>query len=542
MAAFMQAWRNAFQKQLSTTVDVYGVTLARFIFALPLALIYISCLYHFQPLTESVHFNLRFAIYVLIAALSQIAATALMVQLFKQKNYAIGVGLAKSEAVLAAIIAVVFLSDHLSLLGWFGVAVGGFAVFLMSKGRDFSDFSVQTLCIGIGSGLCFAITSLLVREASLELDNLPFIHRAAWVLLMVIATQCCLLLMYLGIFRRATLWAMWQRIGLTFRVSLCSFLASLGWFSAMSMQSVPIVKTLGQVEIIFSMLISAYFFKEKLARAEHLGILLVVIAAFLLQALASKCFDEIWHPSYFIAYGGGSLIIFALAFFLYRKYFQCRLTESGVLAMGASMSNTGFIGTAILTMLIGQHAAIYLSLTLIIENLLIVALTLVIAEVGMQQHQVTSQLLKQTLYNVIKNPVILSIVLGMLCVILNIQLPFYVVQVLEMLGKTASPIALFVIGASLVGMSLKSLNMQSVILVGFKIVLMPLTIFVLFSILPNVSQEMLYAGTLLAALPMPIVLGILGQNYGLSDKALTALMLSTIFGFIGISSLIALWW
>ncbi len=281
MAAFMQAWRNAFQKQLSTTVDVYGVTLARFIFALPLALIYISCLYHFQPVTDSVHFNLRFAIYVLIAALSQIAATALMVQLFKQKNYAIGVGLAKSEAVLAAIIAVLFLSDHLSLLGWFGVAVGGFAVFLMSKGRDFSDFSVQTLCIGIGSGLCFAITSLLVREASLELDNLPFIHRAAWVLLMVIGTQCFLLLMYLGIFRRATLWAMWQRIGLTFRVSLCSFLASLGWFSAMSMQSVPIVKTLGQVEIIFSMLISAYFFKEKLARAEHLGIVLVVVAAFL---------------------------------------------------------------------------------------------------------------------------------------------------------------------------------------------------------------------------------------------------------------------
>lgn len=281
MAAFMQAWRNAFQKQLSTTVDVYGVTLARFIFALPLALIYINCLYHFQPVIESVHFNLRFAIYVLIAALSQIAATALMVQLFKQKNYAIGVGLAKSEAVLAAIIAVVFLSDHLSLLGWFGVAVGGFAVFLLSKGRDFSDFSVQTLCIGIGSGLCFAITSLLVREASLELDNLPFIHRAAWVLLMVIGTQCFLLLMYLGIFRRATLLAMWQRIGLTFRVSLCSFLASLGWFSAMSIQSVPIVKTLGQVEIIFSMLISAYFFKEKLARAEHLGIVLVVIAAFL---------------------------------------------------------------------------------------------------------------------------------------------------------------------------------------------------------------------------------------------------------------------
>ncbi len=281
MAAFMQAWRNAFQKQLSTTVDVYGVTLARFIFALPLAFIYIVSLYHFQPIVEVVHFNPRFATYIFIAAISQIAATALMVQLFKQKNYAIGVGLAKSEAILAAIVAVIFLSDHLSILGWVGVVIGGFAVFLMSKGRGFSDFSLQTLCIGIGSGLCFAITSLLVREASLELTNLPFIHRAAWVLICVIGTQCSLLLIYLGIFRRVTLWAMWQRVGLTFRVSLCSFLASLGWFSAMSMQSVPIVKTLGQVEIIFSMLISAFFFREKLARAEHLGIILVVIAAFL---------------------------------------------------------------------------------------------------------------------------------------------------------------------------------------------------------------------------------------------------------------------
>lgn len=281
MAAFMQAWRNAFQKQLSTTVDVYGVTLARFIFALPLAFIYIVSLYHFQPIVEVVHFNPRFATYIFVAAISQIAATALMVQLFKQKNYAIGVGLAKSEAILAAIVAVIFLSDHLSILGWVGVVIGGFAVFLMSKGRGFSDFSLQTLCIGVGSGLCFAITSLLVREASLELTNLPFIHRAAWVLICVIGTQCSLLLIYLGIFRRVTLWAMWQRVGLTFRVSLCSFLASLGWFSAMSMQSVPIVKTLGQVEIIFSMLISAFFFKEKLARAEHLGIILVVIAAFL---------------------------------------------------------------------------------------------------------------------------------------------------------------------------------------------------------------------------------------------------------------------
>ena len=49
LAAFMQAWRNAFQKQLSKEVNVAGVTLARFIWASPLAALYLWALYLWQP-------------------------------------------------------------------------------------------------------------------------------------------------------------------------------------------------------------------------------------------------------------------------------------------------------------------------------------------------------------------------------------------------------------------------------------------------------------------------------------------------------------
>lgn len=281
MAAFMQAWRNAFQKQLSSSVDVYGVTLARFIFGLPLAVVYVWLLYRLRPVSVATEFTTLYWIYIVIGGFSQIVATALMVQLFKQKNYAVGVGLAKSEAILAAIVAVVFLQDALSVLAWVGVVIGGVAVFLLSQGKRGESLSWSTLCIGLGSGLSFAITSLLVREASLELAALPYLHRAAWVLVSVIGFQCVLMLTYLGLCRRHTLVAMWQRVGLTLKVSVCSFMASLGWFSAMSMQSVPIVKTLGQVEIVFSLLISMFFFKEKLAKADHWGLILVVIAALL---------------------------------------------------------------------------------------------------------------------------------------------------------------------------------------------------------------------------------------------------------------------
>ncbi|WP_130802358.1 DMT family transporter [Acinetobacter ihumii] len=279
MAAFMQAWRNAFQKQLSTTVDVYGTTLARFIFSPIFAFSYLGLLYLHQPVKVQVYFSAQFWLYIIIAGVSQIYATALMVKLFQQRNYAIGVGLAKSEAILAAIVGVIFLQAHLSMWGWLGVLIGAVAVFLLSKGRAHTQLSMATLFMGLGSGLCFAITSLLVREASLELSMLPFLHRAAWVLCSLISFQCLIMLLYLGLFSRHTLYAMWQRIGTTFKVSVCSFLASLGWFSAMSMQTVAIVKTLGQIEILFSLLISAFFFKEKLAATDHLGLGLVIIAA-----------------------------------------------------------------------------------------------------------------------------------------------------------------------------------------------------------------------------------------------------------------------
>ncbi|WP_312106397.1 DMT family transporter [Acinetobacter venetianus] len=279
MAAFMQAWRNAFQKQLSTSVDAYGTTLARFLFSPLFAFSYLAFLYVQKPVTAVVHFSDKFWFYIVIAGVSQIFATALMVMLFQQKNYAIGVGLAKSEAILAAIVGVIFLQEHLTTWGWVGVLIGAVAVFLLSKGRQHTELSMKTLMIGLGSGLCFAITSLLVREASLELTMLPFLHRAAWVLCCLISFQCIIMLLYLGIFSRETLYRMWQRLGLVFKVSVCSFLASVGWFSAMSMQTVAIVKTLGQVEILFSLLISAFFFKEKLAKTDHLGLWLVIVAA-----------------------------------------------------------------------------------------------------------------------------------------------------------------------------------------------------------------------------------------------------------------------
>lgn len=283
LAAFMQAFRNAFQKKLSVSVPVMGVTLARFLFGAPLAALYLCGLYHWGDAPAApAQLPTLFVLYAVAAALMQIVATSLMVKVFTFNNYAIGAGLAKSEAIFAAILGVMFFASSLTPLGWLGVLVGAVAVFLLSGLKSLRDLDGRTLIYGAGSGLSFALTSLWVREASLSL-GLPFPYGAAWVLLLVLTIQTVTLLVYLALKSPETLQKMRLQPKLVLITSIASCVGSLGWFTAMSLQTVPLVKTLGQIEVLFTLLISVFWLKEKLKSQDLWGLALIVLAAVLVM-------------------------------------------------------------------------------------------------------------------------------------------------------------------------------------------------------------------------------------------------------------------
>ncbi|MGF1701463.1 multidrug transporter [Photobacterium makurazakiensis] len=280
-AAFCQSWRNALQSKLSKKLDIAGVTLARFIWASPLALVYLYGLYEWQP-ADIPNLSVTSISFILSAAIMQIAATALMVVLFKQKNFAVGAGLAKCEAPVAALFGVLFFGTTLTYWGWLGVGIGAIAVLILSSPGKLNHISLKTVAIGLACSSAFALTSLWIREASLSL-SLPFPHSAAWVLFLVISIQTLILVSYLLIRDRQALRLMFKERKLVLMTSITSFLGSLGWFSAMSLQSVPYVKTLGQVEIFFMMLISAFWLKEKTQLKDFFALALVAIAAILVM-------------------------------------------------------------------------------------------------------------------------------------------------------------------------------------------------------------------------------------------------------------------
>lgn len=277
----MQTWRNAFQSNLSQHVNTSGVTLARFLFATPIAAIYLFALYSYQPQAIP-NFNNTFVLYIVIASVVQIFATAFMVMLFKQKNFAVGAGLAKSEALAAGVLGVLFFGSQLSALGWLGIAVGTCAVFILSGFTSRSTLNIKTVLIGLASGTCFALTMLFVREASLELD-VPFPYSAAWSLLWVLCIQTVLLGSYIFYREPETFTQLKRYPKITLAISFTSCIGSIGWFSAAALQYVAYVKTVGQIEILFTIILSVLWLKQPVNKNEIFGLLLISIAAILVM-------------------------------------------------------------------------------------------------------------------------------------------------------------------------------------------------------------------------------------------------------------------
>ncbi|TAP17356.1 multidrug transporter [Alteromonas sp. KUL17] len=277
----MQTVRNALQSKLSGAVNISGVTLSRFILAPPIALVYLLILYNGNE-SQLPQFSGSFIVVVLFASLLQIAATSLMVILFKQKNFAIGAGLAKSEALVAGVVGMLFFGSYLTPLGWAGIVIGGIAVFVLSSGNRLHGISLKTMAIGLACGTCFALTSLLVREAS-HMLNIQHTVAAAWVLLWVLCVQTISLSGYIALTKPFVFKQLVNAKNQVLAISTVSCLGSICWFTAMALQHVALVKTLGQLEVLLTLVLSHYWLKNAVTKREIIGLLLIGVAAIMVM-------------------------------------------------------------------------------------------------------------------------------------------------------------------------------------------------------------------------------------------------------------------
>jgi hypothetical protein len=178
------------------------------------------------------------------------------------------------------------------------------------------------------------------------------------------------------------------------------------------------------------------------------------------------------------------------------------------------MSNTGLLGAAILTLLMGSEAMIYI-FVVIIESVFLVPLMLTWLKLATKTSQF-SRYLKNNISNLTKKSAISVGMIGMSCAFSNSN-STSVGPSFCYAWADSSPLAFFIIGGGMVGLTIQSLNLQTIYLWS-KNICMPILVYLGLTHFTDLDQKMIYAGTLIAALPMPSIFGIFGQIYGLNEK------------------------
>ena len=290
-AAFMQNIRSALQKHIKGKLSTGGAAYVRFFYAWPFALIYLWGLHELggYPVPE---FNKLFLVYCLFGGVAQIVFTFLLLHLFSFRNFAVGTVYSKTEVVQVAFLGLVLLGDTISFAGAVAIAAGMTGIVALSVAH--TDVTWRSLAtsllekptlIGLLCGAFVGTSVVFFRAASLALGDGDAIVRAAFTLSVSVVIQTAIMGVYLRVREPGQITAVVRNWRPALAVGIAGVLASIGWFTAFTLENAAYVRALGQIELVFTFIASVFFFKEKTNRMELLGVALIVTAILILVAM-----------------------------------------------------------------------------------------------------------------------------------------------------------------------------------------------------------------------------------------------------------------
>ena len=194
------------------------------------------------------------------------------------------------------------------------------------------------------------------------------------------------------------------------------------------------------------------------------------LSAMLFGFAATLDIDRLFDPDFVLAYLTGSLALWLLAFGV-AKWRKLPLDQAAMEAHVAMIGNTGFLGVPMLVVLLGAPAIGPVLMVLTIDLVVFSTLITLLITVA-RQGRVKLRTLIPLLRGIIANPMIVSMVAGLVWAKLRIPMPAPLGEFLALLGAAATPGALFAIGASLAERSAERLG-AALWLSGAKLVLHP---------------------------------------------------------------------
>ncbi len=282
VAALIQTWRTALQQRLRGQLSVGTAGLVRYLYAVPVGLLlllgYRAAIGAALPTP-----TLGFVVACAVAGLAQVLGTSLLIMAFGHRNFAVGTAYSKTDAVQAALMSWLLLHEALAPVAWLGIAVGVCGVMTLSlAGRGLHPGTLlratvqpAALC-GLGAGSGFAVAGVGIKAASVSLAASDTILGALFALVVTNVLQTLMQGGYMAWREPAGLREAFTSWRSSAWVGALSASGSACWFTAFSLAPVALVRTLGQVEMVSTLLFSRFYLRETLRRTDVAGLVLIM--------------------------------------------------------------------------------------------------------------------------------------------------------------------------------------------------------------------------------------------------------------------------
>ena len=291
IASLSQTLRSVFQKNLIEDVGVLASAYSRFIFALPFVALLAVFFLDTQELVILKNLSSTGWFFLIAASICQILFTIILIKLFTLRSFAIGVAFSKTEVIQTTLLEIIIVGFILTSQVLLAIIIGFIGMLFMSKQKLIGNVGYKKLffkqvTLGVSCGIFLGLSSVLYKVA-LDSVTSDLIYKKVLILsFLALAFQSAIFGIYIlvteGSQNALKLLLIWKR-GLPVGFFACA--ATFCWFYAFSLVDATLVRAVGQLEIVFSVLISFIFYKERITGFELIGMSLITISILALLGL-----------------------------------------------------------------------------------------------------------------------------------------------------------------------------------------------------------------------------------------------------------------
>ncbi len=265
----------------------------------------------------------------------------------------------------------------------------------------------------------------------------------------------------------------------------------------------------------------------------------VAIPLLLFRTLATARLPDDIPWDVLLSYYLGIYAVFGAGMLIAALVFRKGLSEQGAFAGSGCFSNLVLLGIPIVLAVFGDAGSVPLFLVIGVHNAVLLPLLVIV--LGMGQRRAGAMLggLRETLVDLIRNPLVIGLVGGVVYGRIGPPLPGPVDDIIRMLGTAGAPVALFVLGGTLARYRVSGHMAEAVVISALKLVVQPLVVWLLSTRVFGLEPTWAGVVTLLSAMPTGVNVFIFANRYGAGTAtAGTTIVLSTALGTATVSGLI----